>query len=246
MIDYSKYSISLKERGLVLSSSAVITGVISFLFYHSIYGMVLLPTVYVLLEKRWKTQGLNKRKQELKEHFMNGLQVLEVSLQAGFSMENAWKEVEKETALLYGDMGCFYREVSIINRTVSFNMPIETLFFAFAERTKVEELMNFAQILDYGKKTGSNWKRIISDTVLRMIERYETEKEIEVMLASKCMEQRVMNIIPLVVLLFLKLSSWEYMSVLYGNVCGVMIMTVFLVLYVVAIWLSEKIMNIQV
>lgn len=244
--NYTKYQMATKEKVQVLLLSIAICSVVGFLFYHSFWSVFLLPVVYLILEKRWKKDKLREIESKLMEHFINGLQVLDVSLQAGFSMENAWKEVEKETLLLYGEQSCFYQEINAMNRTASFNMPIELLFLTFAQRTGIEDIINFAEVMDYGKRAGSNWKRIISDTVLRMIERYETQKEIEVMVAGKRMEQQVMNVIPLGMLLFLKLTSWEYMSILYGNLLGVLMMSIFLVVYGVAILWSEKIMDIQV
>ena len=100
--------------------------------------------------------------------------------------------------------------------------------------------------MDFGKKNGGNWKALIDDTVFRMLESYDTQKEIEVMIASKKLEQQIMNVIPLGMLLFLQISSWEYVAVLYETQIGGMIMTVCLVVYVVALLLSEKIMKIQV
>jgi len=234
------------EHAKLLLISMGITLGMAFLFYRSFWGMLLLPFVYLFVKYRfWK----NKKEKELsllEEHFMNGLQVLNTALQAGLSMENAWREVEKETKSLYGEGGQFYHAIREMNQAVSLNTPVEQLFYEFAHESKVEEMVRFAEILDYGKRSGGNWRRIIDQTVLRICEKYETQKEIEVMLAAKKMEQQVMNIVPLGMILFLQLASWDYVKVLYHNWLGVICMTVCLGVYVLAILLSEKIMKIQV
>ena len=55
-----------------------------------------------------------------------------------------------------------------------------------------------------------------------------------------------MNVIPLGMLLFLQISSWEYIRVLYESILGMSIMTVCLGVYIVALFIAEKIMDIQV
>ena len=234
------------EHAKLLLISMGITLGMAFLFYRSFWGMLLLPCVYSFVKYRFWKNKKEKELELLEEHFMNGLQVLNTALQAGLSMENAWREVEKETKSLYGEGGQFYQAIREMNQAVSLNTPVEQLFYEFAHKSKVEEMVRFAEILDYGKRSGGNWRRIIDQTVLRICEKYETQKEIEVMLAAKKMEQQVMNIVPLGMILFLQLASWDYVKVLYHNWLGVICMTVCLGVYVLAILLSEKIMKIQV
>lgn len=245
-MNYSEYHLSFKEKGVVLLIAVTVSVVISVLFYQSVWAMLILPFFYFFMKKRVQEQKKEERLRRLQEHFMNGMQVLNASLQAGLSMENAWREVEKETFVLYGETSLFLQEVKEINQSATFNMPIERLFLEFAYRTGIEDIVSFAEIFDYGKRSGGNWKQIIEGTVLRMTERYEAQREIKVMLAAKRMEQQVMNLVPLGMLLFLQISSGDYIQILYGNPLGVICMTVCLVVYGVAIMLSERIMKIQV
>lgn len=234
------------EKGKSILISLAITAAVAFVFYRSAWAFVLWPGVYILVKHKMTEDAKIKRKQALKEHFMNGMQILNTSLQAGLSMENAWLEVQKETLMLYGENSEFYQKIKEMNQTVTFNMPIERLFLEFAQNSQVEEIMRFAEMFDYGKRSGGNWKKIIDNTVFRMCEQYETQKEIEVLLAAKKMEQKVMNLVPVGMLLFLQVSAWDYVEILYHNLFGVLCMTICLLIYVFAIWLSEKIMKIQV
>ena len=79
-----------------------------------------------------------------------------------------------------------------------------------------------------------------------MEERYETEKQIEVMISAKKMEQNIMNVIPLFMILFLQISSGDYMDILYGNPIGIICMSICLMGYGLSIYLAQKIMKIQV
>lgn len=182
----------------------------------------------------------------LLEEFINGIRVLDTSLQAGISMENAWREVQKELNIMYGERAYFYQEVKEINHSVALNVPIEKMMLEFAYRSGLEDIITFAELFAYGKRSGGNWRRIIQEVAQHIQDKYDTRKEIEVMVASKKLEQQVMNVIPLGILLFLQMSSWDYMSVLYHNLAGVICMSLCLGGYGAAIVLSEKILQIQV
>ena len=177
---------------------------------------------------------------------MHGMQTLGQSLQAGYSMENAWCEVEKEIGLMYGEEAEFFKNVKDMNNSIRMNVPIEKLFLEFAYSSGVEEAIRFAEIFAYGKRCGGDWKQIIDTTLYRMKERYDTRKEIEVLVAQKQMEQRIMNLMPLGMLAFLQLAAKDYMAALYHNWLGILCMSVCLCLYVATLILAEKILQIKV
>lgn len=245
-MNYREYQLTPKEKRQVWVFTILITSVVAFLFYCSIWGGLLAPFFYRMVRKAISRYGKEKREREILDAFLNGIRTLNTALQAGLSMERAWKEVEKESAYQYGKSSLFYQEVREINRSVELNISIERLFMEFANRTGIEDMMQFAEVLDYGKRSGGNWRKIIDATVYRMNEKYEVKQQIEVLVAEKKLEQQVMNVLPLGILAFLQFSSWEYMQVMYHNLFGVIVMTVVLVVYLIAIFLSEKILDIKV
>lgn len=244
-MDYSTYQLSAREKGLAILKAIGITAAIVWLCYRSLWAAVTFPFILLWQIKMAKKQGLEKQMAQLEAEFVNGISVLNGSLQAGLSMENAWKEVEKETKFLYGEDAFLYLELKEINQMVAHNVPIEKLFLEFAYKCRLENVIQFAEILDYGKRSGSNWKRIIDSTVTRIAERYEAKAQIDVMVAEKKLEQQVMNLMPLGILAFLQLCAWDYMSVLYHNWFGVISMSVFLIVYVLSIELSHRIMRVE-
>lgn len=245
-MDYRQYILGKKDRKRVLLGSLVATGLVAFLFYRSIWGLCCLPLVTWVFYKREKEQGKERRNQQLLEEFVNGIRVLNTSVQAGISMENAWKDVQKELFVMYGETSLFLKEVKEINHSVALNIPIEELILGFAYRSGLEDIIIFAELFEYGKRSGGNWRRMIQDVVQHIQDKYDAKREIEVMVASKKLEQQVLNVIPLGILFFLQLSSWDYMSVMYHNPIGIICMSVCLCGYVAAFILSEKILQIQV
>lgn len=245
-MDYKQYRFEKKDIRKLAWVSLFLSIMIAFLFYRSIWGIFCMPAVFFLLYKREKENGKERRNQVLLEEFINGIRVLNTSLQAGISMENAWREVQRELLIMYGEKSLFFKEVKEINHSVALNVPIEKLILQFAYRSGLEDIITFAELFEYGKRSGGNWRRIIGEVVQHIQDKYDARKEIEVMIASKKLEQQVMNVIPLGILLFLQISSWDYMSVLYHNLTGVLCMSICLIGYGFALLLSERILRIQV
>ena len=79
-----------------------------------------------------------------------------------------------------------------------------------------------------------------------MREKDETEREIEVLLSGKRFEQRIMGIIPLVIIVYLRFSTGSFMDVLYHNFAGALVMSVCLVIYVLSYILAARIVAIEV
>ena len=229
----------------VLLKSIGITAAIIFLFYRSIWAMVFFPLVYIYQRREAERTKKEARRMKLEEEFLHGIGVLNSALQAGLSMENAWGEVERETKLMYGVSSEFYLAMKEMNQKVAHNSPIEKLFLEFAYKSKLEDMIQFGELLEFGKRSGSNWRKIIDNTVIQMTERQAAKQQIEVMVAEKRLEQRIMNILPLGLLAFLQVSASDYMAVLYHNWLGGIVMTIFLALYIVAIMYSKKLLKVQ-
>ena len=234
-----------KGEGRILLKSIGITGVIVILFYQSIWAVILFPLVWFFQRKEALLVQKEEKKQKLQEEFLHGISVLNSALQAGLSMENAWREVEIEIKAMYGENSEWYKDIKEMNQKVAHNSPVEKLFLELAYKSKLEDMMQFAELLEFGKRSGSNWKKIIENTVYQMTERQTAKEQIAVMVAEKKMEQQIMNILPLGLLAFLQISARDYMAVLYHNWLGVVVMTIFLGVYILAIGLSRKILKVQ-
>ena len=84
---------------LFLRSMGISIG-IAFLFYRSGWGMFCFPIVLVFEYKQKKKRTAAQKKAELEEQMVHGMKVLNRALCAGLSMENAWREVEREMRIL--------------------------------------------------------------------------------------------------------------------------------------------------
>ena len=95
-MDYRKYQFCAKERILIVFESIAVTAVIAFLCYRSVYVMAGCILVYLFLAKRKKQEYIRRRREKLGVEFKESLQAVAGALLAGYSMENAFREAEKE------------------------------------------------------------------------------------------------------------------------------------------------------
>lgn len=243
-MDYRVYHLSRKEVCKSITLAGLLTAVVAYLFYASWLGIVFFPVFIWFFMKRQKKQGENKCRYSLQGNLWIPFGV-SVQLCLLVFYRNAWKEAEKEILALYGKKSYMYQEVKEMNCSISLNQPLEALLADFSARSGNMDIAGFSEVFSFAKRSGGNFVTIIDATSRHMRVRHETEREIQVQIASRKMEQKVMNVIPLFILLYLKVTSMDFLNVLYGNVAGALFMTACLAAYGGAIVLAEKIMTIH-
>ena len=88
--------------------------------------------------------------------------------------------------------------------------------------------------------------QIIDRTIDVIGKRAEVEKEIDVMISGKRLEARIMEFIPFGIIAYIGVANPGFFAPLYGNITGIAIMTACMVVTIVAVMMSEKIVNIEV
>ncbi len=246
MRDYKVYVLNGKERLLCLGITAGLAGAVSWLFYHNGCAMALSLILYLPVERTLKRHLMKKRKGELLFQFKEILQMAVTALKAGYAMENAFVHAREEFVKLYGQEAVMAREFAYINHQVKLNVTLESLLEDLAERCGIEEISSFSQVFGFAKRSGGDFLGIFQNSAEKIRQKAEIKREIEVVIAAKRMEMNIMNLVPFGILAYVGITSPEFLEPLYGNWMGIGVMTVTLVVYVFACWLSEKIVDIQV
>ncbi len=245
-MDYSTYHFDLWEKVKIFLAGIGITAVIAALFYESFWVMLLTPACIYGIQKLCRLRLLEKKRARLRDQFQDAMQTVSSSLLSGYSVESAWLEAEKEIGELYGKRADMYQELHRMNQALRLNEPVEQLLEEFARRADLEDISNFSEVFAYAKRSGGDLIGIIATTLAHMQSKAEAEKEIELLVAAKKFEQNIMSVVPLAILVYLKLTSADYLSPLYGNLFGVLFMTGCLAVYAAAIALADRILRIQV
>lgn len=223
-----------------------ITGITAWLYYRSLWAVIpLLPVWYWHL--RMTAREMERQKEaEFLRQFKDMIQTLASALHTGYSVENAFRESQKELALIYPQDAEIMREMALIIRQLKLQITMEQALEEFAKRTKMEDVEDFVEVFSAAKKSGGNLIAIIQNTAGQIGDKIDVQREIETILAAKKYEFRVMAAVPYGIIGYMTLSFPEFAKTLYGNAAGIGVMTVCLAIYLGAYYLGIRIIRIEV
>ena len=133
-----------------------------------------------------------------------------------------------------------------MERKLDANQTIEAAVEDFAKRSGLPEAQTFGEIFAVGKRSGGDLIGIMQDTADTITQMIETERQASMALASRKYEQKVMNLVPFAMILYLRIGCPGFLDPLYGNLVGVCVMTASLGIYLAAWHMGKKLLNIEV
>jgi tight adherence protein B len=244
--DYRKYSLSPSEWLRYTLYGAAAAAAVAYVFYRNILAFLIFIPFVIYYPFYKKKDLIPARKRKLLLQFREGLSVLSGALSAGYSMENALEESVHELKLLYGADAMIVREFEYMSHLVSMNIPIEKAMDEFAERSGLDDIRNFSRVLRIAKRSGGEIVPIIRHTADVIGDKVQVKEEILTLTASKRFEQNIMNLIPLIIVLYIDRTSPGFFTLMYTTIVGRIVMTGCLFSYLFALKLSWKILNIEV
>lgn len=221
-------------------------GCISYLFFSSELAFLIFLPGYILFLNETKKEKKKKRERELKKQFLDGIRLMATALQAGYSPENALGEAIKELKKIYVSGSYIVQEFQQMEVQIAVSRNLEVLLMDFGRRSGIDDIQSFAEVFLTAKRSGGDLLAIIRNTISCIQQKQETLQEIETCLAGKVMEQKIMSLIPLMILAYMKIASPEFLDVMYGNTAGTAIMGICLGIYGAAYIWGRKIVNIEV
>lgn len=235
-----------KDYLLIAIKSLGLSGIIAWVFYDSVYGLVLLPLVAGYIFKTTADSRIKNRNAKFDGEFKELLVALSDALSSGYSIENAFKDAEESLGLLFGSKGMIIADVREMNSKISMRIPAEQAFNEFAQKHPTEECLGFAGVFSFARRLGGEYIKNLRRTVEKMEDKLELKQDIRAGIAEKQMEFKVMSVMPIGILAYVKLSSGDFLNSLYRNPMGIVVMTVCIGLYVGAIALGRRIVDIKV
>lgn len=244
--DYAEYHFDSKERILYCLEGIALVAMIGYFFYQSWIACLCLLPLLLLFMREKKKELAKKRGQELSIQFKDLLLTVSANLKAGYSVENAFRESYRDMQMLYGTESPICQEIRHIIAGLENNIVLEKLLYSLGQRSHEPDIMQFADVFMIAKRSGGNMTDILAKTAAVIEQKIETDKEIRLMISAKKMEQKIMNMVPFLIIFYVGTTSKGFFDVLYHNVIGITIMTVCLGLYGAAYLLSKRIVEIEV
>ena len=239
-------AIRRKDRLRYMLEGCLLMLLLSLFFYRSLWALPFLSPLYFLYCRERKKLLKRKYERETTMQFKDAILALAANLRSGYSVENAFKQAYRDMELLYGRESIICREFYSMIMGLGNNLILEEMLYEFGRRSGAEDIREFAEVFAAAKRNGGNLTEIIERSAAIISDKVETEKEIEVLLSTRRMEQKIMNMVPFGILFYISATSAGYFDILYHNIPGILIMTACLGTYAGAVFLSGKIVNIQI
>ena len=218
----------------------------SYIFYKSIIIFSCLFPFCFLYPNLKRKELIAAKKRRLVVEFKEAIMILSSLLNAGYSLENSVKEALVELRLLYVKDNLIIKEFEYINQLIYMNISVERAFDDLAYRSHSEDIRSFAKVLRIAKRSGGELESIIGHTVGVIGDKVRIKEEIITMTTAKRFEQNVMNIFPLFIVLYIDISSPGFFNIMYTTIIGRVCMSIGLIVYLFAIYISKRLLNIEV
>lgn len=247
MIDYRVYVLNREEKLQTLLQGAFFLAGAGYIFFGSWVGAMVLALGTFWYPRIKQRQLQEKRQRELTAQFKDALYALASALGAGLALESAFQAALRDLRVLYPEEEVYIlQEFEYLCRRIQLNEPVELVLADFAQRSGVEDVRNFAEVISICKRTGGNLVQVVKNTATIIGDKIEINQDINLLLTKQKFEQRILNVMPVVFIGLIKFGGSGYMDGLYSSPVGYALMGVALVILAASYAVSQKIMDIQV
>ena len=242
--DYDLYRLSLRE--VLLYGGLALLGllILFFVFYDAAWlAFFAVIPVFLLFRKKLKKALAERRKRRLRKEFLSAVTLMGDALRSGYSAENAVTASVPELVSLWGPESDMVREWNDMAKAFRLNQTIEERLNDLGARTHVQEIQDFADVFAVTKRTGGRLSEVVMDTGLILTEQFDAEEKVRTAVASRRFEQKIMDVMPAGILLYIRLTSPDLIGLIYEGLTGRLVMTACLFVYLAAVFWGEHIMK---
>lgn len=261
MLNYRVYRMKAREKMLYFILALVIGGVVGLVFYANLFMVDGEPTVATYISNTVVFFGVgmfaatkflpmreaqlrDKRKNILNLQFREMLAALATAFSAGENLLGAFQSAYNEMILQFGENNYISLEVKEIVGGMNSNVPLEKLLKNFADRSGLEDIENFSNIISICYQKGGNMRELVRNTYDLIGDKITINEEIKTKLTSNKMQQNFMSVIPIVLIGYLRVSSSSFAQS-FASFTGVITMTIAVAIFMGAYKYGKKITDIK-
>lgn len=261
--NYRVYNMSLIEKVLYFLLAFAVGAAVGYLFYGGIgvdeFGEptsttwtlnILIPSIvgiiagYLFLPIRTK-QIKDKKVAKLNSQFRDMLEALNTSLGAGKNVMDSFSSVYSDLKLQYEEDAFILKEIEVILSGLSNNIDIEDLLLDFGERSNIDDIKSFANVFKISYRKGGNIKETIKNTHRILSEKMAMQADIETIVTSNKMEQKIMIAMPIALIALIKVMSPEF-AANFVTPAGIIATTVAIAMFAISYFVGKAILDIKV
>lgn len=261
MVNYKVYVMSLKEKIVYFVLSLALGGAAGLVFYGGLFKDEGDPTTatYIsnfvifigvgLIASKFAIPAItdmliNRRAKKLRKQFIDLLETISTLLTSGSTVNDAFIQAGNDLKNQYTETDMIIVELNEIVQGVSNGITLEEMLDDFGARSNNKDIQNFSNVISNCFRLGGNFKDVVRRTRDVISEKVQIEEEIATKISSNKIQLNAMTLMPVVLVGMLKMSSGTFADNLSSFV-GVLVTTIAIVLFVVAYFWGQKIIDIS-
>lgn len=261
VMNYKVYVMNPAEKLMYMAGLMVAGGCVGLVFYGGLFKADGVDTFMTLISNIVVFIGIGflaikaflpmiedslqkKRAAVLKEQFVDFASALTNALGSGMNMNDSINAVYRDLKSQYPEDAYIVLEVKELVDGLNNNLSIEFLLEQFGIRSGEIDIMNFAQVFTICYRTGGDIKSVVRRTTEMISEKVMIASEIETAVTSNKMQMNIMNVLPIVIVLMMRVMSAEFANS-FSTIVGVIGLTVSAGLTFAAYKMGQKIMDIK-
>lgn len=214
----------------------------AYCFYNHLLITLLGTLCYIIFVLRTSRYHKNNQPFYL-DAFIDFLNDINANLWLGMGFDTAITTASKS---LVASKSYTSKAIHAISHAILLGVHMDVILEKVVAWYPISEAKQFIQMMALSRETGSNPSQITNITIDKLHMKYKIRKEIETILFQKKLEQTILCLAPMVIILFIRISAPDFLSVLYSTSVGRITMTFALILILIMKGLSEYIVKIDV
>lgn len=240
MVITNKEHRTLDTFRIAFDAIFITLAVISFYSNLIILCLALMLFFIFVFKTKWYNKDLNGF---YLDTFIDFLNQVNSNLSTGMGFERAIISLSK---MLEKDQSYSSLAIHKLDNTIRLGVHDEMLYNQVTHFFPIHEAELYSRMIQLSKSTGASASLITSITIDKLYMKYKVNSEIEMILYQKKLEQMILCLAPMIIILFIKVSSPGYMDILYTTLIGRVIMTFALMLILIMKTLSEKLVQFEI
>lgn len=261
VMNYNVYEMNSKEKSLYSILLMVAGGVVGLIFYGGLFksngvatiatyisNLVVFALIGLMAIKSFlpviRDMLRTKRIKKLRTQFCDFATSLTNALSSGMNMRDALQATYNDLQTQYTDGAYIVQEVGEILNGMNNNIAVEDMMADFGLRSGLQDIVNFGVVFETCYRTGGDIKSIVRRTTEILSEKIMIASEIETAITSNKMQMTVMNILPFIIIVMMRVMSPQFAES-FASIIGVVALTIAAGMFIGAYKMGQKIMDIR-
>lgn len=239
-------SFTKRDKRLLIGKSITVVFALDYFFYQSLWALIPLTWIGIMYYRMEKKLLYQKKKEQAREQFKELMLLVSTGQKAGYSAENAFLSSYDDMKVLYGKDSSICHMLYVLKSGRENNISFTSLWKQIGQQLNIAEISEFASVYEISHKCSGNMAAVMEKTASIIIHKTETDKEIRVLLSARRLEQKIMNVMPFLIMLYISITSPGYFKGLYHTIQGILVMSLCLGIYLGAYTLSVRMISIEI